>query len=108
MTQFSRILKELATKDVDTEIIEEGNAEKEGMEITTSKGTFYLKIGEEDRKRVKKVVDQFIKVNPDVGFTAIKRLAALAVKSKNVSWGDIIKKYDDETKKAFKEYFSIV
>jgi hypothetical protein len=102
MSNFKAILKQLSESK---EVIEEAKDDIGGV-VIDDKGTV-IKVGEADRKRVKKVVDKFKAANPSAGTKVLCRVAGCAVKLKGMEAGEIIKAYEMLTSDAYKEFLSL-
>lgn len=61
-----------------------------------------------EQKRAKKVVDAYVKANPDVGDKALMKLAAMAILMKGEMVKDVIKAYEAATSDKFKDYVKAV
>lgn len=61
-----------------------------------------------EQKRAKKVVDAYVKANPNVGDKALMKLAAMAILMKGEMIKDVIKAYEAATSDKFKDYVKAV
>jgi len=103
--------------DLDSPKFDMEDDEEEEMKEAKERGSYGVvlpsgtKIQVEDaseQKRVKKVVDSYVKVNPEVGDKALMKLGAMAILMKGEMAKDVIKAYEAATSDKFKDYVKAV